>query len=82
MTTNCKTAMAMVPPAESRAVKVDRTVVGDPTTDLTNVVGELMGTFKDSLLNMDDITAEVALHSDSARRSVHVKLRAYRHRDA
>jgi hypothetical protein len=76
---NTKTAVALAPPSDSREVAIDRTVGGGPT-NLTNVIGELMGTLKNSLADKDDVTVEIAAHTDGARSSAHVKIRGYKHR--
>jgi hypothetical protein len=77
---NTKTSVALVPSPDARAVEIDRSVVGAPAANLTNVVGELMGALKSSLSDKDDVTVEVAAHTDATRSSAHVKIRGYRHR--
>lgn len=80
-TSKTSSAVAIVPPSDSRDVTVDRIVDGGPT-NLTNVIGELMGALKSSLSDKDDVTVEIAAHTDATRSSAHVKIRGYKHRSS
>jgi hypothetical protein len=74
---NTKTSVALALAPNARAVEVDRTVSGPPA-NLTSVISELMGTLKSSLSDKDDVTIEIAAHTDATRSSAHVKIRGYR----
>jgi hypothetical protein len=71
---------ALVPPAKGRDIAVDRTVNG-ASANLTDVVTGIVGTLKNSSNSMDDISVEVALHTDQARSSASIRFRAYRRAD-
>jgi hypothetical protein len=79
--TSKSAAVAVVPPAESRDVAIDR-ALDAPPVHLANSITGLVETLKNSLQNMDDISVEVSAHSDQTRSSAHIKFRAYRHRNA
>jgi hypothetical protein len=69
--------VALAPSPDGRAVEVDRTINAPPAS-LTGTVVGMLDALKNSLTSMDDMSCEIALHSDQARSSAHIKVRAYR----
>jgi hypothetical protein len=76
---NTKTAVALAPAPDDREIAIDRKLVAPPA-NLTNTITGMMEALKNSISAMDDMTCEIALHSDQTRSSAHVKFRAYKHR--
>jgi hypothetical protein len=74
---NTKSAVALAPAPDGRAVEIDRKIVAPPAS-LTGTVVGLLDAIKHSISAMDDMSCEVALHSDQTRSSAHIKVRAYR----
>jgi hypothetical protein len=74
---NTKTAVALAPSPDGREIAIDCKIVAPPS-NLTGTVAGMLDALKNSLTSMDDMSCEIALHSDQTRSSAHIKVRAYR----